>query len=376
MNNKLLGGILAFLGVAMVVIGLVLMLVIVPGIKVFPEDVDTTRTFDMTFLTLLDAESLEFANYPEGEDHALRINRNIRVEAVEGNTTLIREEQTILDGETPLVQQIKHYALDRQSLIPVTEYPEDWAENEGFWMREGQVIGWPIGVEERDYDGWNDDTRATVDLEFQERQEHEGIQTYFYTAAADPQRITDAHAEVLGLPASLTTMQLAQLASGVDVEGVELSTPARLRLIQTLGQAVEEVVGEGSDIPLEYYYDYVGEYWIEPTTGVLIDTTKYEHRAATFPQAVRDRFAEILTEAEQDPEANNYVPPDILDALLPITVNAFYYEMSEESVQGAIDDATGSRDQIVLFGSTLPLILILGGVLIGGTGGFIFARRR
>ncbi len=377
MQDKLLGALLAVGGVLAVVVGLALMLVIVPGMRVFPDDVDTTRTFDMQYLTLLDAETLQFITIPEEAADELMIERNVRVEAVEGNTTLIREEQNIINAGEPLVQQIKHYALDRSELTPVETYPADWDGRDGFWPRQGQVIGWPIGVDQVDYVGWNDDTRATSELIYQEEQERGGINTYYYTATGTGEAIAPEHYAVLGLPESLTTMQLAQLAAGLDVEGLELDMSAQLRLIQAISQALAETQGEDVEaIPLEYVYDYEGEYWIEPATGVLIDTTKFENRAATFPQDLRDRVGEILETSEnnQDPEANNYVPPDALDALLPITVNAFYYEMTADSVQDAVDDATSSRDQLNTFGTTVPIILIFLGVVLGGTGGFLFAR--
>lgn len=374
--SKSLGIGAIILGLISAIAGIVLMTVIVPGMKIFPDDVDTTRTFDVAYLTLLDAETLQFLVFEEGGDHDLSINRIVRVEEVDGENTLIFEQQDLMNGDVVLASQVKRYGLDRRTLTPADDIPEAWQSAEGNWERAGQVIGWPIGVEARDYDGWNEDYREIVDLEFEEEVEHEGIRTYYYTAAYDPLPIVAEHAAVLGLPESLTTIQLAQLANSIEVEGLELELPARLRIIQVLSQALEDVTGQSDAVPLEYYYDYTGEYWVEPTTGVLIDTHKYENRAVTFPQDVRERFQEILEESEQDEEANNYLPPNVLDALLPIQVNTFYYEMTDASIQDAIDDAVPQRDNIQLFGTTIPIGLIILGVVLSGAGGFIYTRKQ
>ena len=374
--SKSLGIGAIILGLISAIAGIVLMTVIVPGMKIFPDDVDTTRTFDVAYLTLLDAETLQFLVFEEGGDHDLSINRIVRVEEVDGENTLIFEQQDLMNGDEVLASQVKRYGLDRRTLTPADDIPETWQSAESNWERAGQVIGWPIGVEARDYDGWNEDYREIVDLEFEEEVEHEGIRTYYYTAAYDPLPIVAEHAAVLGLPESLTTIQLAQLANSIEVEGLELELPARLRIIQVLSQALEDVTGQSDAVPLEYYYDYTGEYWVEPTTGVLIDTHKYENRAVTFPQDVRERFQEILEESEQDEEANNYLPPNVLDALLPIQVNTFYYEMTDASIQDAIDDAVPQRDNIQLFGTTIPIGLIILGVVLSGAGGFIYTRKQ
>jgi hypothetical protein len=376
MMSKSLGIGAIILGLISAIAGIVLMTVIVPGMKIFPDDVDTTRTFDVAYLTLLDAETLQFLVFEEGGDHDLSINRIVRVEEVDGENTLIFEQQDLMNGDEVLASQVKRYGLDRRTLTPADDIPETWQSAESNWERAGQVIGWPIGVEARDYDGWNEDYREIVDLEFEEEVEHEGIRTYYYTAAYDPLPIVAEHAAVLGLPESLTTIQLAQLANSIEVEGLELELPARLRIIQVLSQALEDVTGQSDAVTLEYYYDYTGEYWVEPTTGVLIDTHKYENRAVTFPQDVRERFQEILEESEQDEEANNYLPPNVLDALLPIQVNTFYYEMTDASIQDAIDDAVPQRDNIQLFGTTIPIGLIILGVVLSGAGGFIYTRKQ
>ncbi|PJF22113.1 MAG: hypothetical protein CUN56_07660 [Phototrophicales bacterium] len=377
MKSRTTQGILAVLGVLLVAGGLLLMQVIVPAMKVFPADVDTTRTFDVAYLTLLNADTLEFMEFSEGGDHDLRIERNIFVEEVDGNRTLIRETQTLFNGDTPLRPPIvKYHALDRHTMEPLDDVPEEWAARDGYWEREGLVIGWGIGAEERDYIGWNDDTRSTVEMEYQGKQERGGITTLYFTSEREPELISEEHAAVLGLPPSLTIAQLRGLADGMDVSSVDLSDGARAKLTPAIINALRNVEADLQAIPLVYYYDYYGEYWVEPTTGVLIDTHKYENRGAAFPPEIMDAIREVLENDpnNQDPEAEDYLPPDIMDQLMPITVNRFEYVASEQSVQDAVADATSNRDRLILFGQTIPVVLIVLGVLLAGLAGYFYAQ--
>lgn len=377
MNSRTTQGLIAIMGVVFVAVGLLLMQVIVPGMKVFPSDVDTTRTFNVAYLTLLNADTLEFMQFPEGEEHDLRIERNVFVEEVDGGTTLIRETQTLFNGDSPLRPPIiKYHALDRHTMEPIENVPEDWAARDGYWEREGLVIGWGIGADERDYVGWNDDTRATVEMEYQEQQERGGINTLYFTSEREPELISPEHYTILGLPPSLTIAQLRGLAEGMDVSSVELTDSARAKLTPAIINALRNVEADLQAIPLVYYYDYYGEYWVEPTTGVLIDTHKYENRGAAFPPEIMDAIREVLENDpnNQDPEAEDYLPPDIMDQLMPITVNRFEYVAAEQSVQDAVDDATSSRDQLITFGQTIPVVLIVFGVLLAGVAGYFYAR--
>ncbi|TVR21240.1 MAG: DUF3068 domain-containing protein [Anaerolineaceae bacterium] len=398
MNSKLLGALLPGIGLLVVGVGVLLSAVIVPDLKQFPADVDVTRTFELRYLTLLDADTLQIQRYtPDSAD--LTISRHIRVEEEADGVILLRESQTVAHGDEALVEQMYHYALNRRDLLPAVDYPAAWDALDGLWPREGLTIGWPVGVDQRNYQGWNEDTRATVSLNFNgqrvvglapadralvdlfdppemadDHSPEDTLMVYVFSSDSAPERLDDAHVAFLGLPDGLPVMRLATLAAGLDLPDVDLPLAAQLKLVGAITQAVNEVVGAGADVPLEYYYDYVALYHIEPTTGVLVDTHKYEHRAATFPPDVYERVVEILAEMEQDADAADYLPPDILDVVMPITVNEFYYVMAQESVEDAAEDARTNRDSINLLENTLPLFSLIGGVVLAMIGGTMYAR--
>ena len=162
MNRRLVGPAVLLLGVVLVVAGLLLMAVIVPGMKQFPDDVNTTREYTGTMPVLFNTQTFTFMT-----DLPIDLERHFQTEATDDGVALVKEEQTLSSGGQPLQQLVKHYAIDRKTMEVTDKYPSSWATKEGFWPREGLVLGWPIDTKKKDYIGWSDDYRAPVVLKYE-----------------------------------------------------------------------------------------------------------------------------------------------------------------------------------------------------------------
>ena len=347
MNQRFLGGALLGVGIILILAGLVVMFVIVPGMKQFPDDVDTTRMYAGTMPVLLNAETFEFMT-----DLDVELERHFTSEETDGDTALVLEEQTLLTNGQPLQSLVKHYAIDRKTMEWAENYPDEWQNKEGFWERAGLVLGWPIDTEKKDYVGWSDDYRDTVELVFAGEEEHGGIDTYLFTAARPPQPIHPEQVAVMGLPTELPKEQFLALVEGADVpDSIKNAMP----LLNTLW--------ESDMIPLQYYYEYEGWYWIEPQTGVLIDTKKHELRKV----GLGDELVEAI------PLLANL--PDEQRVASRVTVFDLTYQGIDQTVQDAKKDAEDAIDQINLFGTIIPIIAIVAGVLLGLIGIILLMRK-
>ena len=364
MNNKVIGGLLAVLGVVVVIAGIVLMTVIVPGMKQFPDDVDTTRYYGSfnedlspgTMNVLLNSATFEFLT-----DFPVTLERHFMTEETDGDLALVLEEQKLYavseagDTEGQVLQTlVKRYAINRETMMFADEYPDEWASMEGFWPRQGLVLGWPIDSEKKDYDGWSDDYRDIVPLVFEGEIEHErsGLDVYFYTATSELKEIDPDAVVAMGLPQGLPKEQFQSLIESADVS----DTMKRL-LPALLTQWEEDLV------PLKYYYEYWGEYWVEPQTGALIDTHKYEMRQV----GLGDEFMAIspmLSEMTEEQRAASRV-----------TVFELTYQGTEQSVEDAKNDAQDIIDQLQLFGTTIPIVMIVVGAVLALAGAFLFMRK-
>lgn len=346
------------LGFALIILGVLLMTLIVPKLALFPADLEARREYQLDYLTLLNAENLSFFIAAPDENPNLVIDRLVKVEAVEGQAMLVREDQRVMNGEESLYEVTYYYALDRKTLLAAEDFPAEWRDHAGFWERDGLVISWPLDTQKQDYRGWAEDYRASVPLEFVREENYHGIDTYYFTSESAAQALVIPHVETLGMPQSLTPLQLATIAGSVEVEGIEVTPSGRIRLLNLIRAAVAATQENVDVIPLVYEYDYRGEYWIEPVTGTVIDTVKYEHRAATFPQEVLAHVQNELENSDIATDAVDYLPADILERLMPITVNEFVYRATPDTLTETIDEANDFKNQMRLFGTYLPLGLI------------------
>jgi len=337
MAGKGLGWVLAIVGVLLVAAGLVVMLALVPGMKMLPDDTDTTRTYEGTMATVVDPQTFRFTN-----DLPIELERHFFVAATDGDVALVTEERMMTSGGQPLQQGMNNYAVDRKTMEWSDDYPEKWAENEGFWPREGNVIGWPMDTEQRDYTGWSDDYMSTVPLTFVEEADHErsGMTLYQFTSSSDPQPIVDEMVQGMGLPATLPKSQLALLLGQADLGPVAGSL---------LPQLVEQLP---DTVPLDYYYDYEGTYWVDPATGIIVDTEKRETRTVGLAEEVIQGTALALLPADQQ-------------AALRIPIMDFTYTATDASVEEAKADAEDAAGKLRLYGTTLPIVgIALGAVLL------------
>jgi hypothetical protein len=348
MNRRILGAILLAIGIVLVVAGLVLNLVIVPSMKQLPDDVDTTRTYVGTAPVIFDPAAFQFMR-----DLNIDLTRHLETEATDGGVELVKEEQSLSSQGRLLQQVLKRYAIDRKSMETTAQYPASWADLEGFWLREGLVIGWPIGTEKKDYLGWSDDYHATITLSYSGEVMHDRakINTYYFKASSGPRLIDPDYVKALGLPPEIPKDVFTALVGQTDISDM---------VKRFLPLVLEQLPGD--NVPLAYYYEYEGEYWIEPKTGVLIDTKKHElRRVGLSDEAIAGTPLANLSEEQR--------------AALRIPVSDFTYWGTDQSVQDAKKDAEDATNKITLYGTTLPIVAIIAGAVIGLVGVFLVLRK-
>ncbi len=69
------------------------------------------------------------------------------------------------------------------------------------------------------------------------------------------------------------------------------------------------------------------------------------------------------------------VDPAIVGEFLPVTVFHLEYQATDESVQDAKDDAQDVKEQLSLYGTTLPVAGIVIGLVLGIAGAFMVMRK-
>jgi hypothetical protein len=346
--NKTLGWVLAIAGAVLAIAGVVLMLVVVPGMTKMPSDTDVTRTYEGTMPVQLNPQTFEFMR-----DLPIEITRHFAVVETSDDLALVKEERTMTSGGQPLQQVVCDYSIDRSTMMWGDGYPDAWADSEGFWERDGIVLSWPVGTEKKDYTGWSDDYRSTVPLKFDGEVTHDrsGMTTYLFTSESGPKPIAAEEVAVMGLPTELSKTQLQAMVAGAKMNPM-------------VADALPDILASipGDMVPLQYTYAYEGKYWIDPTTGIMIDTEKHEVRKAGISDEILAKTPlALLPEAQKDAAR--------------VPVSDYTYKTTDASVAAAKKDAEDKGGTIRLFGTYLPWAGIIVGVVLLALGIVLLVRK-
>jgi hypothetical protein len=329
---------LAVLGVLCLAAAAVLKWVVLPSQARVPSDESTTRQFEGTAKTLINPQALSSGNLREAllVNEALTATRTVKVLATDGDAAQVEDSRTLATASGQTVGQTKTaYAVDRKTLEATTDHPSDWQVT----AAQGLTVSWPIGADKKDYTGWVQETQATTPLRYVREETKNGVSTYVYEASPEAAPIKDPQV-LQSLPTALPVSALQALSAVLP-----LSDELKQQLAALLPQTTQPV-------PLTYTYENKSTYWVEPSTGLVVDLQRQDVRKAGLSLQGRT-IAAVLP---------------VLDADTAYT---------QASATEAAGDAKDKKDAIDLAGTTIPLILLIVGIvlLLAAVLVFLLSRR-
>jgi hypothetical protein len=331
-----IGGGLAILGGLGLAAAAILVWVVVPASKQLPADTNTTRAFSGQANVLLnpgaltsgDLSRILLTNVP------VTAQRVVKVTATDGDTAQVVDNRSLTAQGSQVGGTEVTYAVNRKSL-EAAPAPSGWTVT----PHEGLTVSWPIGAERHDYTAWVNETQTTTNAKYVREEAKGGVQTYVYEVNAPAAPIKDQ--QVLGaLPQNIPVPLLSGLANSLPIPDALKAQLAQV--LPSLGDAVQ----------LNYTYEVTSTIWIEPTTGIVVDTNRHEIRKAAV-----------------GPNGN---------ALLSVPV----YDVTTGYTEGAVTDAAGDakdgKGVIDVFGTILPWFLVIAGavLLIVGVVLLVYGLRR
>ena len=329
-SRAVLGSVLAVVGVLLMAGAAVLHYVIVPGQAKLPADTNETRNYEGTANVLVNPQALAAGDRARGilTDVPVKATRTVQVQATTGSAAQVSDKRSLTTASGQAIGGTSTtYAVDRTSLEATNSHPSDWSVQNA----QGLTVSFPIPSKQQDYTGWVAETQTTTPLKYTRQETRNGINTYVYQATVNPAPIKDK--QVLGaLPSTLPVNVLQTL-------------PIPDQLKAGLAQALPRL---GNPVQLAYTYSAAATYWVEPTTGRIVDVQRDERRQAGL-------------------------------AALPggpgIPVYDVITRTTQASVTDAVNEAKSDANKINGYGKTLPLILgsvgvvlLIGGVLVAVTG--------
>jgi hypothetical protein len=337
-SKTILGTVFTVLGVLLLAAAGVLYWAVVPNKAQLSSAHDTTRDYSGTAKVLINPSALAAGDRQRGvlTNAAVQATQAIKVLNTSGSVAQVSNTQSLTTSGQKVAATQSTYAVDRTSLEATGNHPSDWS----VVPAQGLTVSFPIGTKQQNYTGWVSDTHTTTQLKYVRQQGVNGINTYVFQANVPPTAIKDPQI-LKALPPSITGNLLATIGSALPL-------PDQLKA--QLGQLVTQLGTQ--PVPLKYTYAQTATYWVQPTTGEVVDVQQEEIRSAGLGL------------------------PGGVSPSLPV------YDVvtkgTPASVSSATSTASHDANQLSLYGTTLPLIfLIVGAVLlIIGILFLVLGRRR
>jgi Porin PorA len=332
-SRAVLGSVLAIVGVLLMGAAAILHYVVVPGQSKLPADDNETRNYEGTANVLVNPQALAAGDRTRGilTDVPIKATRVVQVQASTSSAAQVSDKRTLSTATGQAIGATSNtYAVDRSSLEATSDHPSDWNVQQA----QGLTVSFPIPSKQQNYTGWVAETQTTTAVKYARQETRNGINTYVYQATVNATPIKDQ--QVLGaLPPSLPVNVLQAL-------------PIPDQLKAGLAQALPSL---GNPVQLAYTYSANATYWVEPTSGRVVDVQQDEARQAGLAK---------------------------LSSVPGIPVYDVLTRTTQASVNDAVNLATSDRNKINNYGKTLPLILGSIGVvlLIGGIVVVVTGRRR
>jgi len=319
-SNRIVPVALGVLGVLLIAAAAILAWVIVPGRTELPADTNTVRDFSGTARVLLDPRAVAAGDLRNAllVDAPVTAQRTVKVLATDGDAAQVSDRRTVaVQGGQQVGGTDVTYAVDRKTLEGASGFPDSWDAVQP----NGLTVSWAIGAEQKDYPVWVNETQTSATAKFVRTEEKNGVDTYVYEVATATAPIKDQ--QVLGsLPTNLPGTTIAALAS-------RLPLPDDQKAL--LAQALPTL---GAQVPLSYTYESTSTVWVEPTTGLVVDTERRETRKAGIGSVGAVPIYDVST------------------------------SFTDQSVQAAADDATDKKDDINRLGTTWPWIIAIVGIVL------------
>jgi hypothetical protein len=306
-----------------------------PGTRELAVGAEESRHFAGTAKVLLNPTGLSTGDVRKAvlRDTPVTSDRIITVLANRNHVAQVSDARSLnVDGATLGVWDAT-YVVDRTTREAATDAPPSWQVPK----HEGLTASWPAGAEKKNYVAWISPTTTSAPITYLREETIAGHRAYVYQIATEPTLLVDELVRAR-LPWAMSTVTLADLAAHASLTADER---AQLRAALPGGDYMHDI---------DYTYQLMATYWVEPDTGTVLKTDQREVQ----------KVGPIL-----DDKTLAVVP--IYDVSLTST---------DASVKEAADRAASLKRQILWYGTLAPWILVMIGGIGIVTGGLLIMRRR
>ncbi len=292
-----------------------------------------------------------------------------------GATLTVVGENIDLDaqGLFKLTQQ-NQYVMDRRKMVNVAD-DRAWAYDPANKVdRSGAYrLNFPLDTKAQPYPIYNNETQTTYQVKPSGRDHIEGIDVYNFLADVEYRPVTAAYLATLDkalpkpLPRQLTAAQLAPLLAsrGIDLQTVLINllprlAPAELPLIQGL---------VSTPVKVQYVLSNKGSDAVDRSTGGIVDVRNVQQRFAAVPDpTLVPKLEALLAKYTSVPGVTDVANKLKTLASNPIPIFDNTFSQTPASVKDIASTVNDNRDMKKLAEDTIPLILLVVGIVLAVIG--------
>jgi Porin PorA len=344
---------------------------IAPGQLVkYPRAVDKTAVATGTFSLAVNPST--GAPLPKPEVLPLSIRRHVHVVSSTGSHAVVKEDDVEKIGTLPQQDMQQQYVIDRSSLknVPSGESYAYTAANH-VNRAPAYAINLPFGAGAGPYQLWNNEVGRSYTF----RQQGPKISRDGLTLIPLQGQLTDAPAQpyylaqlnTLGrLPTQTTIGQLTPQLKALGIDPTQLSTVLLPQLSSSDRTTIKFALAQ--PIPLRYVISAKTRLLVQPTTGAIVSLDRTNESLGVQPQL--GELTVIGSVLGTSAYRTNPVIIAARDALAKLsqrpataTVFSYTYGQTPASVADIASYAESGASKITAVKTTMPLVLLLVGVL-------------
>ena len=380
-RRRLIGIIVGAIGVLLVIGSFVWRAVAVPTLVRFPTDLDVAPEYTGTVTLYIDPDTHLPLSTPK--EYQLDVVRSLEADGEESSKDLVVIDEKLQLKATPLFDftQENRYVMDRRSMQNVDD-PRSWAFTPDNVVDRSPDyrLNFPFDTKAQAYPVYKNEIGTSYEARpAGTTTEIEGITATDFKADSEPKPVTAAYLAWIGqaveLPKSLTLDELKPILASAGFD-VDASLPGLLAALSPQDAATVAKLATGS-IDLAYQLGFTGTDSVDTYTGATMEvrdvtetlSAKPTGDAVTTLQAVLEKYPDN-TEAKAGLGAIKSLDEN------PIKVFENSYTQTPDSIKDIAGDVHHQRDQRRLAERTVPLLLLIvgvvmaiGGALLAGLGG-------
>jgi Porin PorA len=349
--------------------------VVAPGQLVkYPNDLDKTAVATGKFSLFLHPGTGD--PYVQPQVLPLTINRRLHVTSSNGAQAVVKEDSVEKIGSLPQQNLQQQYVIDRGSLKNLASSKSyAYTAANGVDRSPAYSINLPFDTGAGPYQVWKNEVGRSYAFRRQgasfTRDGVTLIPLEGQLSNAPAQDYYLAQLRSLGLPTETTLPRLAPQLKALGLDPAQLSTTLLPQLNAGDRAAIESALAQ--PIGLRYVVSVRTRLLVEPTTGAIVSLDRINQTLGVQPKfAALTEIGAILNKAEYRTSPVIRLAGAVLAKLAksPPTVRVFNinYGQTPASVADIASYANSKADSIDMVKTTIPIIVLLIGVLSAAIG--------